>query len=249
MISRRAGPATRSARRSRGRTSSARGSPRTCSRPSPARPARGRHRLPRARHRRDRRPDRDHGRAPGRAGPTLVQIANFPKYAAQGEDKFPAYAAHMRRLHERMPERDAGRARGRRADLRRHRRRWHARARPGRARGAGAARHRDDRRRGARRGDLAGQGLARPARPASPKATRPTSSCWPRPAARPRRAARHPPGSSSAAASSASGGDARSRGSHGAVWHDDPSNVGGRGPSQPRAPRPPIRPAVVPTRS
>ena len=36
--------------------------------------------------------------------PTLVQIANFPKYAALGEPKFPAYAAHMRRLHERFPQ-------------------------------------------------------------------------------------------------------------------------------------------------
>ncbi len=36
--------------------------------------------------------------------PTLVQIANFPRYAAQGERKFPAYAAHIRRLHERLPE-------------------------------------------------------------------------------------------------------------------------------------------------
>lgn len=36
--------------------------------------------------------------------PTLIQIANFPAYAEQGEGKFPAYAAHMRRLHERLPE-------------------------------------------------------------------------------------------------------------------------------------------------
>lgn len=35
--------------------------------------------------------------------PTLVQVANFPTYAAQGERKFPAYAAHMRRLHDGMP--------------------------------------------------------------------------------------------------------------------------------------------------
>lgn len=33
--------------------------------------------------------------------PTLVNIDNFPTYADQGEAKFPAYAAHMRRLHER----------------------------------------------------------------------------------------------------------------------------------------------------
>jgi imidazolonepropionase-like amidohydrolase len=37
--------------------------------------------------------------------PTLIQIANFPTFAAQGERKFPAYAAHMRRLHELMPHR------------------------------------------------------------------------------------------------------------------------------------------------
>lgn len=33
--------------------------------------------------------------------PTLVNIANFPMYAAAGEPKFPAYAAHMRDLHAR----------------------------------------------------------------------------------------------------------------------------------------------------
>jgi imidazolonepropionase-like amidohydrolase len=33
--------------------------------------------------------------------PTLVNIANFPKFAAQGEAKFPAYASHMRSLHAR----------------------------------------------------------------------------------------------------------------------------------------------------
>lgn len=32
--------------------------------------------------------------------PTLVNIANFPKFAAAGEPKFPDYAAHMRSLHE-----------------------------------------------------------------------------------------------------------------------------------------------------
>lgn len=35
--------------------------------------------------------------------PTMIQVANFPKYAAQGEPRFPAYAAHMRRLHARTP--------------------------------------------------------------------------------------------------------------------------------------------------
>ncbi len=33
--------------------------------------------------------------------PTLVNIATFPRLAAGGEEKFPAWAAHMRRLHER----------------------------------------------------------------------------------------------------------------------------------------------------
>ncbi len=32
--------------------------------------------------------------------PTLVNIANFPNFAAAGEAKFPVYAAHMRRLYE-----------------------------------------------------------------------------------------------------------------------------------------------------
>ncbi|MFW6598388.1 amidohydrolase family protein [Propionibacteriaceae bacterium Y2011] len=33
--------------------------------------------------------------------PTLVQIDNFPTFAAQGEEKFPAYAKHMRDLYDR----------------------------------------------------------------------------------------------------------------------------------------------------
>jgi imidazolonepropionase-like amidohydrolase len=33
--------------------------------------------------------------------PTLVNIDNFPTYADQGEARYPAYAAHMRALHER----------------------------------------------------------------------------------------------------------------------------------------------------
>ena len=32
--------------------------------------------------------------------PTLINIDNFPKFADAGEKKFPAYAAHMRDLHE-----------------------------------------------------------------------------------------------------------------------------------------------------
>ncbi|SDL33760.1 amidohydrolase family protein [Tessaracoccus oleiagri] len=33
--------------------------------------------------------------------PTLINLDNFPDYAAQGEAKFPDYADHMRALHER----------------------------------------------------------------------------------------------------------------------------------------------------
>jgi imidazolonepropionase-like amidohydrolase len=33
--------------------------------------------------------------------PTLVNIANFPEFAAAGESKFPRYSAHMRALHGR----------------------------------------------------------------------------------------------------------------------------------------------------
>ncbi|MDH6227572.1 MULTISPECIES: amidohydrolase family protein [Streptomyces] len=33
--------------------------------------------------------------------PTLVNIATFPKLAAGGEERFPRWSAHMRRLHER----------------------------------------------------------------------------------------------------------------------------------------------------
>lgn len=36
--------------------------------------------------------------------PTLINIANFPAYAAAGEAKFPRYAAHMRALHARHKE-------------------------------------------------------------------------------------------------------------------------------------------------
>ena len=31
--------------------------------------------------------------------PTVTNLENFPKFASAGEDKFPAYADHMRRLH------------------------------------------------------------------------------------------------------------------------------------------------------
>ncbi|MDN4475724.1 amidohydrolase family protein [Demequina sp. SYSU T00192] len=33
--------------------------------------------------------------------PTLLQVANFERYAAQGEARFPAYSARMRPMHER----------------------------------------------------------------------------------------------------------------------------------------------------
>jgi imidazolonepropionase-like amidohydrolase len=36
--------------------------------------------------------------------PTLVNIANFPAFAAAGEEKFPRYATHMRELHARRYE-------------------------------------------------------------------------------------------------------------------------------------------------
>ncbi len=36
--------------------------------------------------------------------PTLVNIANFPAHAAAGEERYPVYAAHMRRLHEQRYE-------------------------------------------------------------------------------------------------------------------------------------------------
>ena len=36
--------------------------------------------------------------------PTLINIATFPQIAAQAEDKFPVYAAHMRSLHARRYE-------------------------------------------------------------------------------------------------------------------------------------------------
>jgi imidazolonepropionase-like amidohydrolase len=36
--------------------------------------------------------------------PTAWQLNNFPTYAAQGEERFPSYAAHMRDLHARRRE-------------------------------------------------------------------------------------------------------------------------------------------------
>ena len=72
--------------------------------------------------------------------PTRVQVDNFPTYAAAGEARFPRYAAHMRDLHARADTRPAGGLRGRRADLRRHRRRRRAPARPDRSGGGSPAR-------------------------------------------------------------------------------------------------------------
>src|SRR3954463_13292875 len=36
--------------------------------------------------------------------PTMVNTDNFPRYAKAGEERFPVYAAHMRRLHEQRYE-------------------------------------------------------------------------------------------------------------------------------------------------
>ena len=35
--------------------------------------------------------------------PTMINVENFESIAAKADDKFPAYAAHMRRLYERFP--------------------------------------------------------------------------------------------------------------------------------------------------
>ena len=81
--------------------------------------------------------------------PTLVNVENFPGFAAAGEPKFPAYASTMRRLYaqsgavvraafEAGVPIFAGTDAGGGIDARRHRRR-----------GAGAARGRDCRRGGA----------------------------------------------------------------------------------------------------
>ena len=42
--------------------------------------------------------------------PTMINLAEFPRYAAQGDARFPRYAAHMRELHARRLE-TIGRAR------------------------------------------------------------------------------------------------------------------------------------------
>ena len=94
--------------------------------------------------------------------PTLVNIATFPQIAAPAEEKFPAYAAHMKDLHARRhatvgDAHDAGVA-----DLHRHRRRRLAGPRPDRRRGPRARQGGALPGRGPGRGDLVGAGVAGP---------------------------------------------------------------------------------------
>ena len=106
----------------------------------PARPARGRHRLHRAR---DRAHDDlvDEMAARGVAlVPTVKQLDNFPQYAAAGEAKFPSYAeAHARAARGAGATIAAAHEAGVR-DLRRDRRRRGAAARAHRRRGGRAGR-------------------------------------------------------------------------------------------------------------
>ena len=115
---------------------------------------------------------------------------NFPQYADQAAEKFPAYAATMPRPARAAPRHDHGGVRGGRADLRRHRRRRRAaarrhRRRGGRARGVRhpASRTRSARRRGGPASGSAGTPPSRRARrPTSSSTTRTrvrTSRCWP----------------------------------------------------------------------
>ena len=67
--------------------------------------------------------------------PTLVNVANFPEFAAAGEKKFPAYAEHDAAAARAVGRRRARRVRRRRAGVRRHRRRRRHRARADRRRG------------------------------------------------------------------------------------------------------------------
>ena len=95
--------------------------------------------------------------------PTLINIENFPGIA-DGAAKFPAYATHMRDLHEKCPARIARRAGGRRPHLCGHRRGQHGRPRPDRRRDRRAQGHRDEPDRGVGRGVLdAREWLGRPA--------------------------------------------------------------------------------------
>ena len=55
--------------------------------------------------------------------PTLVNVANFPGFAARGRRSSPATRATMRRLHAGAGRGRARRVRGRGAGVRRHRRR------------------------------------------------------------------------------------------------------------------------------
>ena len=107
--------------------------------------------------------------------PTLVNVENFPGFAAAGEAKFPAYAEHMRRLYAQLRRGRPGGVRGRRAGVRRHRRRRRHRARPDRRRGPGAARGGAAGRGGAGRGVVGGARRGWGCR-ASRRARRPTSS-------------------------------------------------------------------------
>ena len=54
--------------------------------------------------------------------PTAMQLNNFPEYADQAAEKFPAYAATMPRPPRAPPRHDHGGVRGRSTDLRRNRR-------------------------------------------------------------------------------------------------------------------------------
>ncbi len=63
--------------------------------------------------------------------PTLVNIATFPRLAAGGEEKYPRWSDHMRRLHERRYATVGAALRRGHPGLRRHGRGRLARARPG----------------------------------------------------------------------------------------------------------------------
>ena len=97
--------------------------------------------------------------------PTLVNVENFPGFAAAGEQKFPSYAEHDAAAVRELGRRRPGRVRGRRAGVRRHRRRRRHRARPDRRRDPRAARRRDcrPRRRWRRRPGRRAPGWACPA--------------------------------------------------------------------------------------
>ncbi len=120
--------------------------------------------------------------------PTLINIETFPGIAASAEEKFPAYAAHMRALHARRYDTVARGPRGRHPRLRRHRRRRLARARPDRRRGAGPGARGTACDRGALGRDVGGARVARSRRPRRGRAGRPARARR-RPARGPARAA------------------------------------------------------------